>query len=127
MLGTFRESSLACVDSLKKAYNVFLLSNTNVIHYEAVLQIYDRQFGNCNLAGHFHKTYFSHLIHQRKPDVAAYALILKENNLGPGETLFIDDTYKNLPPAQSLGLQILYIEADKKPVEDALAALLGAT
>ncbi len=124
MLGTYREKSLAYIEELKTAYNVYLLSNCNVIHYGALLKIHAQQFGSRLFDQRFHKAYYSFNLHQRKPDATAYTMVLEENNLVPGETLFIDDTYKNLPPAQSLGMQVLYIEPGKKTVEEALEALL---
>jgi glucose-1-phosphatase len=123
MLGSFRKSSVAILPLLKQRYNIYLLSNTNAIHYKAFGEIYQQEFGNQNFDDHFHKAYYSHLYHERKPETIAYEVILAENNLQKEETLFVDDTMKNITGAQSAGLRTLFIEKDGL-VEDALKALV---
>jgi glucose-1-phosphatase len=110
MLGQFHVSSLAYVETLKNDYPIYLLSNTNVIHYGALLNIHFHQFGNSLFDERFDKAYFSHRINQRKPDTAAFTIVLEENNLNPAETLFVDDTHKNLPPAEALNMQVIYLQ-----------------
>src|SRR6187399_1208240 len=43
LLLDFREESLAFLKVLKKDYNIFLLSNTNIIHYDAFNAILKKQ------------------------------------------------------------------------------------
>ena len=87
--------------------NIFLLSNTNSLHakkYEALfLEKTKKEFHQL-----FRKIYYSHDIGLRKPDIKAYDLILKENNLKASETLFIDDVRKNLIPAQKLSIKTIH-------------------
>ncbi|MES2773440.1 MAG: HAD family phosphatase [Bacteroidota bacterium] len=110
MLGSFRKSSVAVLPILKQRYNTFLLSNTNAIHHKAFGEIHQREFGNTDFDDHFHKAYYSHLYHERKPETIAYEVILAENNLEKEETLFIDDTLKNINGALSAGIQVLFLE-----------------
>lgn len=119
MLGTFKDSSLAYVETLKQDYTIYLLSNTNVIHYDALLNIHTQQYGNNRFDDRFHKTYFSHHMHQRKPDAAAFRVMLEENNLRPAKTLFVDDTFKNIVTAQALGIHTIYLQSEKA-VEEVL-------
>lgn len=119
MLGPFHEKSLAYMATLENDYKLYLLSNTNVIHYARVLSIHTRQFGNALFDERFHKAYFSHRTGQRKPDPESFKIVLEENNLHPEETLFIDDTYKNIPPAEALGIQGLLLQ-NGTPAEEAL-------
>ena len=112
MLGGFRKSSIAILPLLKQRYNIYLLSNTNDIHYKAFCKIYQQEFGNHNFNDHFHKAYYSHLYHERKPEIEAYEVILTENNLQKEETLFVDDTIKNIAGAQAAGLKTLFINKD---------------
>lgn len=119
MLGSFRKSSISILPQLKEQYNIYLLSNTNAIHYEAFTDIYKKGFDNTSFDSHFHKAYYSHLFNERKPEKIAYETILTENNLQAAETLFVDDTMKNIEGAQFAGLQVLYIEKDGL-LEDAL-------
>lgn len=124
MLGNFRKSSIAILPKLKQRYNLFLLSNTNDIHYKAFCKIYQQQFGSHNFDDHFHKAYYSHLYHERKPETIAYEVILAENNLNPHETLFVDDTMKNIAGAQAAGLKTLFIQKEVL-VEDVLKDVVG--
>ena len=122
MLGKFRKSSIAILQGLKKKFNIYLLSNTNAIHYDAFTQIHYQQFGHRNFDQHFHKTYYSHLIQQRKPDAAAYEIILRENGLRAAEILFIDDTLKNIEGAKATGIKVLHLK-NEELLESALANL----
>ncbi len=110
MLGSFRKSSIAILPQLKQRYNIYLLSNTNAIHYKAFCEIYMQEYNNANFNEHFNKAYYSHLYHERKPDLAAYEVILAENNLLKQETLFVDDTMKNIEGASNAGLSVLFLE-----------------
>jgi HAD superfamily hydrolase (TIGR01509 family) len=119
MLGRFRPSSIALVQSLKLKMPVFLLSNTNVIHHQAFHNIHETEFGNRDFDSGFHKAYYSHIVGIKKPDAAAYEIIFKENNLTAANTLFIDDTEKNIVGAKAVGLQTLFLQ-NNRLVEDAL-------
>ncbi|WPU91758.1 HAD family phosphatase [Mucilaginibacter sabulilitoris] len=91
--------------SLKEKYRTFLLSNINAIHYDHIMNYLKSEFnfdGNNHL---FEKTYYSHLTGKRKPEPEIFELVLKENNLNPSETLFIDDSPQHLAAAQKLGIQ----------------------
>jgi putative hydrolase of the HAD superfamily len=104
---------IKAIDTLKKIrphYNLYLLSNTNSIHVAAFTKIYHEQFGGGNLEDHFDKIYYSHIIGLRKPAKEAYEYVLKENNLIAAETLFVDDTEPNIPPAKELGMQTVLLE-----------------
>ena len=119
MLGSFIRSSVAILPLLKKRYNTYLLSNTNAIHYQAFNNIHQLEYGNLDFDFHFHKTYYSHLFHERKPETLAYEIILRENNLKKEETLFVDDTEKNVAGAKSAGVAILHLKKGEL-VENAL-------
>ena len=53
----------------------------------------------------------------RKPDAEIFECVLKENNLIATETLFIDDTYKNIEGALRVELQILHLKPQTNLVE----------
>ena len=46
---------------------------------------------------------------QRKPDVEIFETVIKEQNLIPSETLFIDDTAGHLIGAQEAGLNTFHL------------------
>jgi putative hydrolase of the HAD superfamily len=104
MLLDFQPSKLNVLKGVKGHYRTFLLSNTNAIHIDEYNKILHNTFGFENLSVFFDKEYYSHLIHMRKPDAEAFEIILKENSLNPGETLFIDDTLQHVEGARKLGI-----------------------
>lgn len=113
MLGSFRRSSVAILPILKRRYQIYMLSNTNAIHYKAFSEIHQQEFGNTHFDDHFHKAYYSHLYHERKPDKTAYEIILAENELQKEATLFVDDTMNNIVGAQEVGMQVLFVEKNQ--------------
>jgi putative hydrolase of the HAD superfamily len=105
MLLDYRKESLDCLKELSKNYQLFLLSNTNILHQRAFYDIYEKQFGRNDFNDHFAKAWYSHEIGMRKPNKEIYEFVLKDAGLIAGETLFIDDSYPNLPPAREAGIR----------------------
>lgn len=95
---------------LKERYNVFLLSNTNKTHVDWVdaylKTVYDMSIQDFD-ARFFHKPYYSHLIHLRKPNEEVYEFVLRDANLKADETLFVDDNAHNIEGAKKVGLQTI--------------------
>lgn len=89
---------------LKERYRTFLLSNNNEIHYNRCMESIQEQYGIKDNSAFFEKTYYSHLVHMRKPNSEIFEYVIKENNLLPEETLFIDDSPQHLKTAQGLGI-----------------------
>src|SRR3569833_2109012 len=102
---------------LKKKYRTFLLSNINPIHYDYVMDYLKREFGFEGNDHLFEKTYYSHLVGLRKPDKSIFEKVLKENNLVPEQTLFIDDIPANLEGAKALGIQT-YLMTTPDTIQD---------
>ena len=105
LLLQYRPLTLQALVELKKKHRIFLLSNTNIIHRKAFNKIYESQFGKGSLDDFFDKAYYSYEIGLRKPDLEAYEFVLKENNLTPSKTLFIDDSEPNVESAKKAGMQ----------------------
>lgn len=124
LLGSYRPSSLSMLITLKEKYRLFLFSNTNLIHYEAFVSIFEAQFAEQKFHAYFEKAYYSHEMNYRKPDPASFLFITTENNLLPEETLFIDDTFKNIEGAKAAGLQTLWLE-NGMLIEEALPSALA--
>jgi len=112
LLLDFPPENIALLESIKQQYRIFLLSNTNALHHDAFQQTFYKLTGKY-LEDIFEKTYFSHLVHLRKPHAAVYQLVLDENNLNPAETLFIDDTASNFSGAEETGIETFHL---KKPL-----------
>jgi HAD superfamily hydrolase (TIGR01509 family) len=105
LLLDFREESLAFLKVLKKDYNIFLLSNTNIIHYDAFNTILKKQVGLDSLDHYFTKTYYSHQIGLRKPNQDIFDFVLKDAGITASETFFIDDTEANVETAKKMGFK----------------------
>ncbi|MEX0636229.1 MAG: HAD family phosphatase [Ferruginibacter sp.] len=114
MLLDFRIESLAKLRQLKQDYQLFLLSNTNDIHYKAFQTIFTQSTGEATIDHYFHKAYYSHKVGLRKPNADNYQFVAADAGLKPTETLFIDDSYNNIAAAASLGFQThLLLEGEK--------------
>lgn len=111
LLLDFPQERIELLKNLKNKYRLFLLSNTNAIHHRQFQKQLYLQTGGY-LEDLFEKTYYSHTINLRKPDVAIFQLVINENKLNPAETLFVDDTEENMRGAREAGLQIMYITPD---------------
>jgi glucose-1-phosphatase len=112
LLLDFPQERIELLRELKKKYRLFLLSNTNAIHHKQFQQQLFEQSGSY-LEDLFEKTYYSHTIGLCKPDVAAFEIVIKENNLDPAETIFVDDTEANMPGAKQAGLQVYHLTSGK--------------
>lgn len=117
LLLSFREESLECLDRLKDKYNLFLLSNTNSIHYKAFHQNFIMQTGKKNFDDYFAKAYYSHLVGFRKPDKEIYSHALRNAGIRAEETLFVDDLLKNVEAASALGIKTYHLQPHER-IED---------
>jgi glucose-1-phosphatase len=104
----FPAERITLLKELKHRYRLFLFSNTNAIHYNRFSEIYRSTFPGA-LEDLFEKAYFSHSLGHRKPDSAGYEQIIKENDLDPKLTLFVDDALMNVEGAIKAGLKGLYL------------------
>ncbi len=96
--------------NLQINYRLFLLSNTNKIHYDDYSEVIKRENGIKGLKPLFEKTYLSHEMGLRKPDPEIFQVVLSENNLVPKETLFIDDSPQHIASAKTLGIVAYHLE-----------------
>ena len=115
----FPEYRLNFIEALSesKKFNLILLSNTNKLHIEKVienmtLERYNR-FKNC-----FDAFYLSQEIHLRKPNSDIYNFVLDTHDLIPNECLFIDDTQENTETAKTLGIHSWNINPKTEDITD---------
>lgn len=100
---------------VKNKYRTFLLSNNNEIHYEWIINYLKTNFEIENYDSFFERAYFSQQMRLRKPNLNIFEQVIKENNLNPKETLFIDDSPQHIEGAKKAGLTTLLM--DVHPVE----------
>ncbi|HRP57309.1 HAD family phosphatase [Agriterribacter sp.] len=110
MLGHFPEERIALLNRLKNKYRLFLFSNTNALHLTTFRKAYSDKFNGKIFDELFDKAYYSHTLGMRKPDKASYEHIIRENDLNPSKTVFIDDSILNIEGAESAGLKGIHIK-----------------
>lgn len=92
--------------SLRKDYNLYLLSNTNELHWQVCTGKFayrDRQ-----VQDYFARIFLSFQMHLVKPDTEIFREVLNEAGLMAEETLFVDDSIANCQAAASLGINVLH-------------------
>ncbi|MBC7440396.1 MAG: HAD family phosphatase [Flavobacterium sp.] len=108
---------LEFLQNISKKYRLFLLSNTDAIHIET----FERENGISFCSDFyqcFEKVYFSFEIGMRKPDAEIFNYVLKNHNLAPNHTLFVDDKKENTDAALSLGIQVWNLQVGQEDVVD---------
>ena len=113
MLLDIPRERIEAIEKVKKHYKIFLMSNSNVIHYDLYVRDLQLRFGYHEFDELFNKSYFSFAEHLEKPDPRFFELILDHEGLSPEETLFIDDTAANIEVAKSLGIKTYHIRRDE--------------
>lgn len=89
---------------------LYLLSNTNEIHYRCFSKRIKETTDN-KLEELFDKTYYSHQMGMRKPEVEIFEYVLKTHSLNPNKTFFIDDSIQHVEGARKAGLQAFLLPA----------------
>lgn len=88
---------------IKKHYPLYLISNTNALHYNHIKKKY-------KLLRHFDWTFPSHEVGARKPDLKIYRRVLKKIGLRPEETVFIDDMKSFIAGARKVGMHAIHFK-----------------
>ncbi|WP_430405719.1 HAD family hydrolase [Fluviicola sp.] len=117
MILDFPVKRLQFLEELSKKHRLFLLSNTNDLHIDAVRRSLDKAVGHRNLEQYFEKTYFSSAIGMRKPDSNMFEFVCTENNLDPAKTLFIDDSPQHVEGARNIGVEAVLLGKDQEVFE----------
>jgi putative hydrolase of the HAD superfamily len=108
MLVGYRMERLQLLESLKHKYRTFLLSNTNIIHWQHFTAMLE-PFGYEGLHQLFEKDYYSHTLKMRKPHRDIYERVLQDAGINANETLFLDDNAMNIEGARKLGIQCIQV------------------
>ena len=113
MLLDIPRERIEAIEQIKKHYKIFLMSNTNEIHYDLYVRDLQLRFGYNEFDALFNKSYFSFAEHLEKPDPRFFELILDHEKLNAEETLFIDDTAANIKVAKALGIRTYHISREE--------------
>ena len=103
---------LEILKSIKDKFSIFLLSNTNTIHIEKIIdKLGEKKYEEFyNL---FDKVYYSHEVKLRKPNADIFKLVIKENHLSIKNTLFIDDSIQHIESAKKIGLKTYHLNGNE--------------
>jgi len=99
---TFEEDPemAALLTSLQARYPLYLLSNTNEVHY-------DHLQGSFDVARHFKELILSYQVGLAKPDTAIYQVVLERSGLRADQCVFVDDLAPNIAAASALGMHAI--------------------
>lgn len=97
------------LQKLKKSFNLYLFSNTNMIHIDRLHASFKSQYG-IGFTSLFLKNIYSHEIQDRKPNQSAFQKVIKITGVNPSETLFIDDLEKNIISAEGSGFRTFWLK-----------------
>lgn len=99
------------LQELRKNYKVFMLSNTNRIHFDHYTREFIEIYG-MNLTDLFDHVFVSHEIGIHKPDAGIYMYVLENANILASETIFFDDSLSNIRAAELLGIRGIQINGE---------------
>lgn len=97
---------------LKKHYHVCLLSNTNPFMMSFTRSSKFSSDGK-PISFYFDTLFCSYEMKAYKPDSEIFIKALDTDKMIAGETLFLDDSMKNIVAAQRLGIQTLYVKTNE--------------
>lgn len=117
MILDFPKERLEWLETMAKRYRIFLLSNTNTLHVDAVRRSLEKTVGHQRLEDYFEQVYLSCDMGLRKPDPAIFLRLCAEQGLNPATTLFIDDTPQHVEGAKDAGLQAVHLPAGMDVME----------
>ncbi|HUJ11130.1 MAG TPA: HAD family phosphatase [Verrucomicrobiae bacterium] len=102
---------IALAESLKNRVRRLVLSNTNAIHMDYILERFP-------FLNDFDGLVLSFDVGLLKPDPGIYKYALEKYRLTPGRTVFIDDMAVNVEAARGIGLQVIqFCNADQARAE----------
>ncbi len=109
ILGEIPPHRIEFLRSVRTKYRIFLLSNTNPVHYDFYQEYARKTYGLPSLDSLFDKAYFSFQIGMYKPDHDIFHFVLKDSGLKPEETAFIDDMKENVEASVECGIQGIHL------------------
>ncbi len=110
LLSRLEKERIQTLEAVKKHYALYMLSNSNAIHYDFFVQDLKDHFGYEDFDALFRKAYFSYKLHMHKPNTDIYHYVIRQENIIPEKTLFIDDRADNIEGAQKAGLKTYHLK-----------------
>lgn len=101
IIGPTKSGMRELLINLKSQYSLILLSNTDQLHWEYVLE-------TCSEIQFFDKSFLSFELGLLKPEAEIYYYLLEDLSCKAAECIFIDDTKENIDMAASIGFQTIH-------------------
>lgn len=95
------DGMLDYLQSLEDKYSIYLLSNTNLLHWEHLLMLSDGDLRR-------YPAFLSFEMGLSKPDLFMYKSVIESVDIAPSSCLFVDDAKKNVEAAATLGIQVCH-------------------
>lgn len=109
LLLDFPASRVKMMQELSLNYRLFLLSNTNSIHFETYTRNF-REVHHFEMTMLFERLFLSYELGCHKPDREIYQKVLNLGGFNPQETLFIDDSEANVVAAAQIGMNAIHLK-----------------
>lgn len=97
---------------LSVRYDLYLISNTNALHFNHVKRRFPQTFRL------FKRAFPSHLVGHRKPDPRIFWKVLRAVRLRPDQTVFIDDMPKFVEAAEKIGMKGIRFHSNSQLVRE---------
>ena len=99
---------LNALEDLRKNYKIYMLSNTNPIMVNSDIKHYFRVCGK-EIEDYFDGMVLSYEAKSIKPDLRIFEYAKSHLGIVPEETLFLDESQKNLDAASQLGFEVALV------------------
>ncbi|MFN8135934.1 MAG: HAD family phosphatase [Bacteroidales bacterium] len=108
LLLDFPVHRLEMLQQIRGNYQVILLSNTNIIHFEKYTADFFENY-RIPFTSLFDKLFLSYEIGIHKPDVGIYTYVLENAGINAEQTAFFDDSLANIRAAEQSGIKTFHI------------------
>ena len=109
LYGSLRENMINKIKLLSTSKKYKLICLTNVLKGVDIFTPKERVEAVKDVMSYFDIIYESYKLNMRKPEARIYQYILKELNIEPQETVFLDDLGMNLKSARKLGINTIKV------------------
>jgi putative hydrolase of the HAD superfamily len=106
----YTPARIEILKKIKHKYRTFILSNTNLIHYNFYTLMLQEKYRIAGLESLVEKAYFSHEIGLKKPGPEIFDYVLANSKLVAANTLFIDDNEWNIKTAVKMGFKTILLK-----------------
>ncbi len=112
LLLDFPPDRVEMLQQIRNNYRIFLLSNTNSIHFDHYTQEFFENYG-IRMTELFDELFLSYEIGIHKPDAGIYTHVLQHAGIEASESVFFDDSLSNIEAAKLLGIRGIQVTDDR--------------